>query len=60
MAFLAADSAVTCAAKGVPFLEPLNPSLPALDHAITFPAGRGLYVGDAPGYGFFSLLPFSH
>ena len=37
MAFLAAVSAVTWAAKGVPFLVPLNPQLPAVDQTITWP-----------------------
>jgi len=39
MAFRAADSAVTWAAYGVLFRLPLKPLDPALDHAITFPAG---------------------
>src|SRR5918994_4658663 len=38
MPFLAAESAVTCAAKGVDLREPLNPAEPALSHAITFPS----------------------
>ena len=38
IAFLAAVSATSPAANGVLFLEPLNPSPPALPHAITFPA----------------------
>src|SRR3972149_2294320 len=37
IAFLTAVEAATCAAKGVPFLEPLKPWLPALAHASTFP-----------------------
>ena len=36
-AFAAADSAATCAAYGVDFLEPLNPFCPADAHEITFP-----------------------
>src|SRR5512143_757798 len=36
-AFLAASSAATCAAKGVLFREPLNPSTPALDQATVLP-----------------------
>jgi len=39
MALRAADSAVTCAAYGVLFLLPLKPLDPALDHAMTLPAG---------------------
>src|SRR5262249_1276906 len=35
----AAFSAATCAANGVPLREPLNPTAPALDHAMTFPCG---------------------
>ena len=35
----AAASDVTCAAKGVLFREPLKPLAPALDQAITLPAG---------------------
>jgi hypothetical protein len=37
IAFLAASSAAVCAAKGVLFLDPLNPLAPALDHEMTFP-----------------------
>ena len=37
-AFLAADSATSPAAKGVLFLDPLNPKSPALAHDIAFPA----------------------
>jgi len=37
MAFLAASSAASWAAKGVLFLEPLNPLLPALHQARVFP-----------------------
>lgn len=33
----AASSAAICAAKGVDFLEPLNPRDPALDHDKAFP-----------------------
>ena len=33
-----AFSAATCAAKGVLFLEPLNPEPPAVAQAIAFPA----------------------
>src|SRR3990172_9216061 len=39
IAFFAANSAATWAANGVPFLEPLKPCAPELDHAMTFPAG---------------------
>src|SRR5215210_3337953 len=39
MALRAADSAVTCAAYGVLLRLPLKPFEPALDHAMTFPAG---------------------
>src|SRR5436190_21682057 len=35
----AAFSAATCAANGVPLREPLNPTAPALDQAMTFPCG---------------------
>src|SRR5919204_1071919 len=38
MPFWAADSAVTCAAKGVDLREPLKPAPPADSHAITFPS----------------------
>ena len=34
-----ACSAARCAAKAVPFLEPLNPTTPALADAITLPCG---------------------
>src|SRR3989338_10559350 len=37
IAFFAATSAATWAAKGVPFLDPLKPLLPALLHASTLP-----------------------
>src|SRR4051794_6450264 len=37
MPFLAAESAVTCAAKGVLLREPLKPAPPAVSHAITLP-----------------------
>ena len=36
-AFTAAESAATCAAYGVDFLDPLNPFCPAEAHEITFP-----------------------
>ena len=36
-AFDAAESAATCAAYGVDFLDPLNPFWPAEAHDITFP-----------------------
>jgi len=36
-AFRAHASAAICAAKGVPFREPLKPTDPALDHATTCP-----------------------
>ena len=38
MAFLAAVSAASWEAKGVLFLDPLNPLLPELDQVITLPA----------------------
>src|SRR6266540_3247989 len=38
-AFRAALSAATCAANGVPLRDPLNPTVPALAHATTFPCG---------------------
>src|SRR3954465_501829 len=38
MPFLAAESAVTCAAKGVDLREPLKPAPPADSHAITLPS----------------------
>jgi hypothetical protein len=34
---LAASSAASCAANGVDLREPLNPHVPAEDHATTFP-----------------------
>jgi hypothetical protein len=37
MAFLAASSAATWAAKGVLLRDPLKPSTPALDHATVLP-----------------------
>ena len=37
IAVWAAARAATCAAKGVPFLEPLKPILPELAQAMTFP-----------------------
>ena len=37
IAFLPASSAASCAAKGVDFLEPLNPLLPEEDHETVFP-----------------------
>lgn len=37
IAFLTADVDATCAAKGVPFLDPLNPHPPDEDQEITFP-----------------------
>jgi hypothetical protein len=37
-AFLAAASAVTCAANGVDLREPLNPAEPADSQAITLPS----------------------
>jgi hypothetical protein len=37
IALRAALVAVNCAAKGVPFLVPLNPELPADAHEITLP-----------------------
>jgi hypothetical protein len=37
-AFSIASSTAAVAANGVDFLLPLNPRLPALDHAIAFPA----------------------
>ena len=39
MAFLAASSAASWAAKGVLFLDPLKPLLPALHQATVFPEG---------------------
>ena len=36
-AFAAAESAATCAAYGVDFLDPLNPFCPADDHETTLP-----------------------
>src|SRR4029079_2481395 len=39
IARLAADSAASCAAKGVPLREPLNPTLPALAQETTLPVG---------------------
>ena len=36
-ALTAAESAATCAAYGVDFLDPLNPFWPADAHEITFP-----------------------
>ncbi len=39
MAFFAAFSVASCAAKGVPLREPLKPTEPALAHATTLPAG---------------------
>ena len=36
-AAFAAVSAAICAANGVPFLDPLKPRLPALDHEIALP-----------------------
>ena len=38
MACLRASCAANCAAKGVLFLDPLKPCLPALELAITFPS----------------------
>src|SRR5215510_12275494 len=38
-ALRAALSAATCAANGVPLRDPLNPTVPALAHATTFPCG---------------------
>ena len=38
MPFLAAASAVTCAANGVDLREPLKPALPADSQAITAPS----------------------
>ena len=38
MPFLAAASAVTCAANGVDLREPLKPAPPADSHAITLPS----------------------
>src|SRR5262249_46841304 len=38
MPFLAAASAVTCAANGVDFRDPLKPALPADSQAITLPS----------------------
>src|SRR5277367_1121791 len=37
IAFLAASSAASCAANGVDLREPLNPHVPADDHATTLP-----------------------
>src|SRR5215468_3634558 len=37
IAFLAASSAASCAANGVDLREPLNPQVPADDHATTLP-----------------------
>src|SRR5262245_36129341 len=37
IAFFAASSAASCAANGVDLREPLNPHVPADDHATTFP-----------------------
>ena len=37
IAFFPASSAASCAAKGVDFLEPLNPLLPDDDHEIVLP-----------------------
>jgi hypothetical protein len=39
MAFLVTVLAAICAANGVPFLEPLNPAVPALAQAMTLPRG---------------------
>jgi hypothetical protein len=39
IARLAADSAAICAANGVDFLEPLNPTWPDEAQEITLPAG---------------------
>src|SRR5262249_60072557 len=39
MARRAADSAAICAANGVDFLEPLNPTWPEDAHEITLPCG---------------------
>src|SRR5437764_14176392 len=38
MPLRAHESAVTCAANGVDFREPLKPAEPALSHAMTFPS----------------------
>ena len=37
IAFFPASSAASCAAKGVDFLEPLNPLLPEDDHEMVLP-----------------------
>ena len=39
MPFLAAASAVTCAANGVDLRDPLKPALPADSQAMTAPSG---------------------
>ena len=44
LAFFPALSAASCAANGVDFLEPLNPSAPAEDHAITFPLSSAIVM----------------
>ena len=41
-AFAAAESAATCAAYGVDFLEPLNPFWPAEAHDMTFPLASAI------------------
>src|SRR5258705_13936349 len=44
MAFRAAFSAAIWAAKGVPFLVPLKPIAPALDHEITSPFTSAMVI----------------
>src|SRR5208337_841158 len=44
MAFFAAFSAASWAAKGVLFLEPLKPATPPLDHETTFPWGSAIVM----------------
>lgn len=53
IAFFTADVEATCAAKGVPFLDPLNPHPPHEDQEITFPFKS---VTETIVLGIFSIL----
>src|SRR6516165_155795 len=44
MAFWAASSAATCAANGVDLREPLNPLVPADDHAMVLPCASVMVI----------------
>lgn len=56
IAFLRAKVVAVCAAKGVPFLEPLNPQEPEEDQEITLPFKSETVIIEINGQKLFSLI----